>query len=110
MATASDGTKIPISLVSRKTRRARDGSAPMLLYAYGSYGVSVPPAFLGRPPARCSIAGSSMRIAHIRGGGELGEPMARCRAHDEQDQHVHDFHCVRRIPHRAEVHVARIVW
>jgi len=72
MATAADGTKIPISLVYRNGAR-RDGSAPMLLYAYGSYGVSVAPTFSA---SRLPLLdrGVVYAIAHIRGGGELGEP------------------------------------
>jgi oligopeptidase B len=72
MATAADGTKIPISLVyGRQT--PRDGSAPLLLYGYGSYGASVSPTF---STARLPLLdrGVIYAIAHIRGGGELGEP------------------------------------
>ncbi len=71
-ATASDGTKIPISLVYRKTVKL-DGSAPMLLYGYGSYGVSISPGFSA---SRLVLLdrGAVFAIAHIRGGGELGEP------------------------------------
>jgi oligopeptidase B len=49
-----------------------DGSAPMLLYAYGSYGISMTPNF---STARLSLVDRGMiyAIAHIRGGGELGE-------------------------------------
>src|ERR1043166_155676 len=43
-ATAADGTKIPMSVVYRTTVK-RDGSAPLLLYGYGSYGISIPPSF-----------------------------------------------------------------
>ena len=70
-ATASDGTKIPMSLVYRKGVKL-DGSAPLLLYAYGSYGISIPPTFSA---ARLSLLdrGVIYAIAHIRGGGELGE-------------------------------------
>ena len=70
-ATAKDGTQIPISLVSRKDVE-RDGSAPMLLYAYGSYGISMDPTFSA---ARLALLdrGVVFAIAHIRGGGELGE-------------------------------------
>jgi len=71
-ATAADGTRIPISMVYRKGTR-RDGTAPLLLYAYGSYGISVPPAFSSQ---RLSLLdrGVIYAIAHVRGGGELGEP------------------------------------
>ena len=70
-ATASDGTKIPMSMVYRKGVKM-DGSAPMLLYAYGSYGISIPPTFSS---SRLSLLdrGVIYVIAHIRGGGELGE-------------------------------------
>ena len=71
-ATASDGTKVPISIVYRNGTK-RDGSAPLLLYGYGSYGVSVPPTFAS---SRLPLLdrGVVYAIAHIRGGGELGEP------------------------------------
>ena len=71
-ATASDGTKIPISLVYRKTTKL-DGSAPMLLYGYGSYGVSISPGFSASRLVMLD-RGVVFAIAHIRGGGELGEP------------------------------------
>jgi oligopeptidase B len=70
-ATARDGVKVPISLVMKKGTKL-DGSAPMLLYAYGSYGISMTPSF---STARLSLVDRGMifAIAHIRGGAELGE-------------------------------------
>ncbi len=70
-ATAKDGTKIPISIVYRKGLK-RDGKSPMLLYGYGSYGISIDPTFSS---SRVSLLdrGVVYAIAHIRGGGELGE-------------------------------------
>jgi len=70
-ATASDGTKVPMSLVYRRGVKL-DGSAPLLLYGYGSYGYSIPPTFSSN---RLSLLdrGVIFAIAHIRGGGELGE-------------------------------------
>jgi oligopeptidase B len=70
-ATASDGTKIPMSMVYRKGVKM-DGSAPLLLYGYGSYGYSIPPTFSSK---RLSLLdrGVIFVIGHIRGGGELGE-------------------------------------
>lgn len=70
-ATASDGTKVPISIVYRRNVKL-DSSAPLLLYGYGSYGYSIPPTFSSR---RLSLLdrGVVFAIAHIRGGGELGE-------------------------------------
>jgi oligopeptidase B len=70
-ATATDGTQVPLSVVYRKTVKL-DGSAPLLLYGYGSYGYSIPPTFSS---SRLSLLdrGVVYVIAHIRGGGELGE-------------------------------------
>ena len=70
-ATASDGTKVPMSIVYRKGVKL-DGSAPLLLYGYGSYGASIPPTFSS---SRLSLLdrGVIFAIGHIRGGGELGE-------------------------------------
>ena len=70
-ATARDGTKVPLSVVFRKETKL-DGSAPLLLYGYGSYGYSIAPTFSSN---RLSLLdrGVIYVIAHIRGGGELGE-------------------------------------
>jgi oligopeptidase B len=70
-ATATDGTRIPISIVYRKGLN-KDGSAPLLLYAYGSYGFSIAPTFA---PSLLPMLdrGVVYAIAHVRGGGELGE-------------------------------------
>jgi oligopeptidase B len=70
-ATASDGTKIPISIVYKKGLR-RTGHAPLLLEGYGSYGISNDVDFAS---TRLSLLnrGVIYAIAHIRGGGELGK-------------------------------------
>ncbi|HEX8154368.1 MAG TPA: prolyl oligopeptidase family serine peptidase, partial [Thermoanaerobaculia bacterium] len=69
-ATASDGARIPIALVHHKDVDPR-GVNPLELYAYGSYGVSIPTNFSS---TRLSLLdrGFVFAIAHIRGGGELG--------------------------------------
>jgi oligopeptidase B len=69
-ATASDGTKIPVSLVCRKGT-ARDGGSPFLLYGYGSYEASMDPLF-SIPRLSLLDRGFGYAIAHIRGGGEMG--------------------------------------
>src|SRR6266446_4408191 len=71
-ATAADGAPVPISIVYRRDA-PHDGSAPLLLYGYGSYGLSVPVNFNSN---RLSLLdrGVIYAIAHIRGGGELGKP------------------------------------
>ncbi len=70
-ATARDGVKVPISLIMKKGTKL-DGRSPMLLYAYGSYGISMTPSFSTN---RLSLVDRGMiyAIAHIRGGSELGE-------------------------------------
>ena len=72
LAPSSDGTRIPISIVYRKGLK-KDGSAPLLLYGYGSYGISTSPTFA---PSRLPLLdrGIVYAIAHVRGGGEMGEP------------------------------------
>src|SRR5690606_38872388 len=69
-ATATDGTQVPISLVYKKGTK-KDGSAPLFLYAYGSYGASMDPTFSS---IRLSLLnrGFIYAIAHIRGGEEMG--------------------------------------
>jgi oligopeptidase B len=70
-ATAYDGAEVPISIVYRKGTPL-DGSAPMLLYGYGSYGISTDATF---SVARLSLLdrGVVYAMAHVRGGGEMGE-------------------------------------
>lgn len=69
-ATADDGTQVPISLVRHRNTKL-DGSAPGVLYGYGSYEISIDPTF---SVMRLSLLDRGMvfAIAHIRGGGELG--------------------------------------
>ncbi len=69
-ATAKDGTQIPISIVYRKDTKL-DGNAPLLQYAYGSYGITIDASFSS---ARLTLLdrGFIYAIAHIRGGQELG--------------------------------------
>ncbi|MGW0595117.1 S9 family peptidase [Streptosporangium sp. NPDC002607] len=67
-ATASDGTRIPISIVMRK---GTPRPAPTVLYGYGSYEISIDPSF---SIARLSLLdrGFVFAVAHVRGGGEMG--------------------------------------
>lgn len=69
-ATAPDGEKVPISLVHRSDL-ALDGSAPCLLYGYGSYGTSMSAAFRTNPLSLID-RGFVYAIAHVRGGTEKG--------------------------------------
>jgi oligopeptidase B len=69
-AAARDGKRVPVSLVYRKGF-VRDGTAPLLQYAYGAYGLSMDPYFSS---ARLSLLdrGLVFAIAHVRGGQEMG--------------------------------------
>ena len=69
-ATARDATKVPVSLVYRKGLK-KDGTAPLLQYAYGSYGISTDPAFSNTVISLLD-RGFVYAIAHIRGGQEMG--------------------------------------
>ncbi len=70
-APARDGTEIPLSLVYRKGLK-RNGQAPLLLEAYGAYGITLDTAFLARWLPFLDLGGE-FAVAHVRGGGELGE-------------------------------------
>jgi oligopeptidase B len=69
-ATAKDGTKVPISMIYRKDSK-KDGKNPLLLYAYGSYGMTMDCHF---STVRLSLLdrGFIYAIAHVRGGEDLG--------------------------------------
>jgi oligopeptidase B len=71
-ATAPDGVAVPVSLVYRKDN-FKHGENPLYLYAYGSYGYSLP---IGFSSNRLSLLdrGVVLAYAHIRGGGEMGKP------------------------------------
>jgi oligopeptidase B len=71
-AKASDGTDVPVTLVYRRELREK-GPQKLFLYGYGSYGYSLPDTFSS---TRLSLLnrGVIYALAHVRGGGELGEP------------------------------------
>jgi oligopeptidase B len=70
---AADGTRVPVSLVYRKDKFAKNNTAPLYVYGYGSYGYALP---LGFSASRLALLdrGLVVAYAHIRGGGELGDP------------------------------------
>ena len=70
VATARDGVQVPVSVVRRRDTPV-DGTAPLYIYAYGSYGYAVPPSFSA---SRLSLLdrGFIFAIAHVRGGDDLG--------------------------------------
>ena len=71
-AVSKDGTRIPVTIISRKGA-PRDGSNPTLLYGYGGYGVSMTPYFSSMLRLWLDYGGV-YAVANVRGGGEFGEP------------------------------------
>jgi oligopeptidase B len=69
MASARDGVRVPVSILKRKNAPA--GPAPMLLYAYGSYGATTEPTFNSNVLSLVD-RGMTYAIAHVRGGQEMG--------------------------------------
>ena len=70
---AHDGTEVPVSLVYRRGSFEKTGKNPLYVYGYGSYGYPLP---LGFSASRLALLdrGLVVAYAHIRGGGELGDP------------------------------------
>lgn len=89
-ATAADGTQVPISLVARREVLAGGAPAPLYLYGYGAYGESLDPWF---SHARLSLLerGFVFAIAHVRGGGELGEAWYRAGKLEHKTNTFGDF-------------------
>lgn len=87
-ATAADGTQVPISLVAK--RDVLGSPAPLYLYGYGAYGESLDPWF---SHARLSLLerGFIFAIAHVRGGGELGEAWYRGGKLEHKQNSFDDF-------------------
>ncbi|AFY21207.1 S9 family peptidase [Pseudomonas sp. UW4] len=87
-ATAPDGTQVPISLVIKRTDLGKP--VPLYLYGYGAYGESLDPWF---SHARLSLLdrGMAFAIAHVRGGGELGEAWYRAGKQEHKHNTFSDF-------------------
>ncbi len=71
-ATGSDGVRVPVSIVYRRDSFAKNGSNPLYVYGYGSYGYPLPVTF-GTSRLSLLDRGIVMAYAHIRGGGDLGD-------------------------------------
>ncbi len=89
MAEAPDGEQVPISLVYHKDTK-RDGSAPLLLYGYGAYGITIPAGFSSR---RLSLIdrGFVYAIAHVRGGEAKGHAWYTAAKGINKPNTFHDF-------------------
>lgn len=87
-AIAADGTRVPISLVQRRQDVGKP--VPLYLYGYGAYGESLDPWF---SHARLSLLerGVAFAIAHVRGGGELGEAWYRAGKQEHKGNTFSDF-------------------
>lgn len=71
MVPSYDGTEVPLSIIRDKDTPV-DGSAPLVMVGYGAYGISYSPYFSPNRYLTC-LNGGVYAVAHIRGGGELGE-------------------------------------
>ena len=89
VATARDGVQVPVSVVCRRDTPA-DGTAPLYIYAYGSYGYAVPPSFSA---SRLSLLdrGFIFAIAHVRGGDDLGYHWYEAGKLDRRTNTFNDF-------------------
>ena len=87
-ATSADGTQVPISLVVKRDQVGQP--TPLYLYGYGAYGSSLDPWF---SHARLSLLdrGVAFAIAHVRGGGELGEAWYRAGKQEHKQNTFSDF-------------------
>ncbi len=84
---ARDGTPIPVSVVRRKDRAP---AGPLHLYAYGAYGIAIPPGF---STTRLSLVdrGFAYAIAHIRGGDDLGRKWYLAGKLEDRTNTFNDF-------------------
>ena len=96
MADSHDGELVPVSLVYRKEQRST-AAAPLLLYGYGAYGVSIPSGF-NTSILSLVDRGFVYAIAHIRGGKEKGYRWYRRGKREHKTEHFQGLHCRRSIP------------
>ncbi|MEQ1752605.1 MAG: prolyl oligopeptidase family serine peptidase [Micropepsaceae bacterium] len=92
-ATSSDGTKIPYFLVAPKAMKM-DGSTPTLLFGYGGFQLSKPPAYLPEMGKLWLERGGAFVTANIRGGGEFGPEWHRAALREHRQRAFDDFAAV----------------
>lgn len=99
MAPARDGTLIPVSIVYKRGHK-KDGSQPLHVYGYGSYGIAIPPSFSA---SRLSLLdrGFAYAIAHVRGGDDLGYQWYLDGKLEKRVNTFHDFVDVTEHMHKA---------
>jgi prolyl oligopeptidase len=106
-AAAEDGTKIPVSIVMQKGT-PRDGSSPLLLYGYGSYGFTMSPYFSSH--RRLWVEqGGILAVANIRGGGAYGDAWHRAANLENKKVSIDDFAaCARHLVERQYTSADRL--
>ncbi|CDH02753.1 protease II [Xenorhabdus bovienii str. feltiae Moldova] len=87
--TARDGVEVPVSLVYRKSL-FKKGENPILIYGYGSYGISIDPYF-SSPLLSLLDRGFVYALVHVRGGGELGKNWYLQGKVENKMNSFHDF-------------------
>jgi prolyl oligopeptidase len=93
-AISPDGTRVPVTVLRRKDTKL-DGRNPVLLYAYGGYGISMGPYFSALNRLWLDYGGV-YAVAGIRGGGEYGEPWHRAGMLTRKQNVFDDFAAVMR--------------
>jgi prolyl oligopeptidase len=92
-ATSRDGTKVPYFLVRPKKMKG-DGSTPTLLFGYGGFQLSKPPAYLPEMGKLWLERGGAYVIANIRGGGEFGPAWHQSALRENRQRAFDDFAAV----------------
>ena len=106
-ATASDGTKLPVNIIMRKSTKL-DGEAPTLLYGYGSYGLSEQPYF--QPDLKVWLEQGGIYVdASVRGGGEFGDNRHKAARLGTKKVSMDDFAvCARYLVERGYTRTGRL--
>lgn len=106
-APAEDGTPIPLTILMRRGTPL-DGTAPALLYGYGSYGISQTPSY--KPERRILLdRGMVLAFAGVRGGGEYGEEWHRAANLERKKTSMDDFAaCARYLIDRGYTNTGRL--
>merc|ERR1719145_67771 len=82
--------KIPVTIFYKKDKLKKDGSMPLLLNGYGSYGISEEPMWSNLATLYADL-GFVVATAHIRGGGDLGEPWYQAAKFLTKKRTFYDF-------------------
>ena len=105
---AEDGTEVPLSIVHHKDT-SLDGTAPGLLYGYGSYEISIDPG-VSIPRISLLDRGFVFAIAHIRGGGELGRQWYESgKMHNKMNSFTDFIQCARYLADKRFVDPKRLI-